>query len=257
VQNSPSERPGPVPNYPWGTNLRRLLPYIAGLELEVDRLRRHGRFVYQEMRGALEQIRALCQQGEQTGTASLEAVGQAVADLVKLLRELQDPPGYHPSHDQVVAISVRALAEHVFRLQQRLLAVPNVALRLDLESESIDWFPARLRHILDNLLGNALKYCDPGKAESWVLLGMRVSPEAYELRVCDNGIGLPPGDRDHLLDLFYRSSPVREAGLGVGLAVVRLLVEQSGGSLTLDSGEGQGTTFSVILPRYELEDYLV
>jgi signal transduction histidine kinase len=42
----------------------------------------------------------------------------------------------------------------------------------------------------------------------------------------------------------------------VGLAVVKLLVEQSGGSLAVDSGEGQGTTFVVVLPRYETEDYL-
>jgi len=44
--------------------------------------------------------------------------------------------------------------------------------------------------------------------------------------------------------------------LGVGLGVVKLLVEQSGGSLTVDSGEGQGTTFVVVLPRYDVADYL-
>ena len=45
--------------------------------------------------------------------------------------------------------------------------------------------------------------------------------------------------------------------LGVGLAVVKLLVEQSAGTLTVDSGEGQGTTFVLTLPRYELEDFLI
>lgn len=257
MQTPSSDRPGFVPPNPWGTDLRRLLPYIAELELEVDRLRRHGRFVYQEVREALERIHKMCQAGEGDGAKSGGAIGQAVEALARLFRELQDPPGYHPAHDQVVAISVRALVEHVFRLQQRRLAAPEAVLRLKLENESIDWFPGRLRHILDNLLGNALKYRDPGKAESWVQVDLRIGPEAYEFQVCDNGIGLPPGDRDQLLDLFYRASPLRAAGLGVGLAVVRLLVEQSGGALTLDSREGQGATFSLMLPRYEVDDYLV
>ena len=45
--------------------------------------------------------------------------------------------------------------------------------------------------------------------------------------------------------------------MGVGLAVVKLLVEQSGGTLTVDSGEGQGSTFVAVLPRYDVDDYLL
>jgi len=156
----------------------------------------------------------------------------------------------------VVAIAVRPLAEQVFRWQQRLEGAPQVILRLELETEHVEWFPARLRHILDNLLSNALKYRDPGKAESWVRLGLRASPNDYELRVSDNGIGLPSEGRADMFELFYRAAPVRAAGLGVGLAVVKLLVEQSGGTLSADSGEGQGSTFVAVLPRYDVEDYL-
>src|SRR5207244_911020 len=110
--------------------------------------------------------------------------------------------------------------------------------------------------ILDNLLSNALKYRDPDKAEQWVRLALRESPEGYEFRVSDNGVGLPAADRDRVLELFHRSAAARAAGLGVGLAVVKLLVEQSGWSLTVDSGPGQGTTFVVVLPRYDEKDYL-
>ena len=52
-------------------------------------------------------------------------------------------------------------------------------------------------------------------------------------------------------------APARAAGLGVFLAVVKLLVEQSGGTLTVESGEGQGTTFMAVLPRYDVDDYLL
>jgi signal transduction histidine kinase len=170
---------------------------------------------------------------------------------------LQELPGYHPAHDQVIAIAVRPLTEQVFRWQQRLAGAPEVGLRLELESEHVEWFPARLRHILDNLISNALKYRDPNKNELWVRLGLRVSPEGYEFRVSDNGIGLPSADCAEMFELFYRAAPARAAGLGVGLAVVKLLVKQSGGTLTVDSGEGQGSSFVVVLPRYDLDDYLI
>ena len=72
----------------------------------------------------------------------------------------------------------------------------------------------------------------------------------------DNGVGLPPSEYRQAFELFYRAAPARAVGLGVGLAVVKLLVEQSGGMLTADSGEGQGTTFVAVLPRYDIDDFL-
>ena len=87
-------------------------------------------------------------------------------------------------------------------------------------------------------------------------LGLRASPEGYELRVTDNGIGLGRSERDQVFDLFYRAAPARAAGLGVGLAVVKMLVEQSGGSVAVDAGTSPGTAFVAILPRYAVDDFL-
>jgi signal transduction histidine kinase len=212
-------------------NDHRVLAYIADLELEVDRLRRQGQFVRHEVREALRRIQQGCADATARGDAPppLADIARAADQLGGLLQDLQEPPGYHPAHDQVIAIALRPLAEQVFRWQQRLAGAPEVALRLELEGEYVEWFPARLRHILDNLLSNSLKYRDPGKAEAWVRLALRVSPEGYELRVSDNGVGLPAGEGPHVFDLFYRAAPARAAGLGVGLAVVELLVEQRGG----------------------------
>jgi signal transduction histidine kinase len=157
----------------------------------------------------------------------------------------------------VVAIAVRPLAEQVFRWQQRLLGADGTLLQLELEVEHAEWFPARLRHILDNLISNSLRYRDPEKAENWVRVSLRASPETYDLRVSDNGLGLPAGTPGQVFELFHRFALARAVGPGVGLAVVKMLVEQSGGSLSVDSGEGQGTTFVALLPRYAADDYLV
>jgi signal transduction histidine kinase len=233
-----------------------LLAYVADLELEVDRLRKQAQFVHHEVRDSLKRIHLLCAGGPEAEKSARPEIDRVATQLASVLRDLQEPSGYHPAHDQVIAIAVRPLIEQVFRWQQRLLAAPQVVLQLELESEYVEWFPARLRHILDNLLSNALKYRDPDKAEQWVKVGLRVSPEGYEVRVVDNGIGLPPEQGAQVFQLFYRAAPARAAGLGVGLAIVKLLVEQTNGTLTVTSGPGQGTTFVAVLPRYDVADYL-
>ncbi|HLJ93298.1 MAG TPA: sensor histidine kinase [Gemmataceae bacterium] len=249
----------PTESMPNATNIHLLLAYLADLELEVDRLRKQSQFVQHEVRETLNRIRFLCMNTSEPGNvpSSLGEIGQATKNMLEVLRDLHESPGYHPAHDQVIAIAVRPLAEKVFRWQQRLVGAMQVVLRLELECEHVEWFPARLRHILDNLLSNALKYHDPSKSESWVSLSLKIVPEGYELRISDNGIGLRPDGGTQVFELFYRAAPARAAGLGVGLAVVKLLVEHSGGTLNVDSGEGQGTTFVAVLPRYDINDYLV
>ena len=112
------------------------------------------------------------------------------------------------------------------------------------------------RHILDNLISNALRYRDPDKGEIRVGLQLRIVDNGYELRFTDNGLGIPDDKAAGMLELFYRAAPTRVAGLGVGLAVVKLLVEQSCGTLSVSSGEGQGTSVTVVLPRYDLDDHI-
>jgi signal transduction histidine kinase len=237
---------------------RRLLAYVGDLELEVDRLRRLPHLVHQQLRSALADIQKLCDPpaGAADAPVTLAPVAEAVRQALTTLHELRDPPGYHPAHDQVVAIAVRPLIEQTFGWQQRLEKVTDVTLRFALETEHVDWFPARFRHIMAQLLMNALRNRDPQKGDMWVEVGLRATPESYELRVLDNGVGLAESEQDRVFELFFRAAPVHDSVPCVGMAVVKLLVEQSGGSLTVDSGAGQGTTFFVMLPRYEMDDYL-
>lgn len=239
--------------------LQRLLAYVADLELEIDRLRHQSHLIRQEVKLALKRLTAPGEApgADGSGGATAGPVREAVGQLTEVLRDLQELPGYHPAHDQVIDIAVRPLAEQVFRWQQRLQAVPAAKLEMELECESVAWFPARLRHVLDNLVSNALKYHDPDKSEVLVRLGARATPDWFEFRVSDNGVGLGPADRDRAFELFYRAAPARAAGLGVGLAVVKMLVEQSGGALKIESEEGSGTTVTALLPRFELDDFLI
>jgi signal transduction histidine kinase len=249
----PRARPGK----PSDGDLRRLLAYVADLELEVDRLRRNVHLLQHEVGAALGRIRPLTAADGAGEGNPLDEIGALVTHLAEVVHDLREGPGYHPAHDQVLAIAVRPLAEQVFRWHQHLLGAQDVTLQLDLESEHVEWFPARLRHILDSLLSNALKFRDPEKAGAWVRLALCTSAEAYELRVSDNGVGLTASERTQVFDLFYRAAPAQVDGSGVGLAVVKQLVEHSGGTLEVDAGAGQGATFVAVLPRYAVDDFLV
>ena len=239
-----------------GPDAGQLLAYVADLELEVDRLRRHGTFIEREATTTLMRILRLCT-GPVAGDPlpTLAEVDATVRLLLETVKDLHEPPGYHPAHDQVVAIAVRPLAEQVFRWQQRLTGMRTVAIRLELESEHMEWFPARFRHILDNLLAHALRCQDPTASGLCVSVRLRTSGDEYELQVSNNGVG-ESGQERRDFALFYRAGPVRGGGLDAGLAVVRMLVEQSGGTLNSRLREGGGLDFVLTLPKYDLLDYL-
>lgn len=236
-----------------------LLGYIADLELEIDRLRKQGHFVRNTVRDVLKKLHALSDAaGVEQAESVFHRIREEIGGLAEVMRDLQESPGYHPVHDQVIAIPIRPVADQVFRWQQRLENASAVTMKMELDCEHIDWFPARLRHILDNLFAFALKNRDPGKQESWVGLRLVTETNSYHLEVFDNGNGPPLPTGDDLSGLLFRRVLGRTAngGADVGLAVVKLLVEQSGGALRLETREGRGTSIMVILPRYEIDDFI-
>ena len=108
----------------------------------------------------------------------------------------------------------------------------------------------RLVQILANLLNNAAKYTPSGGT---IRLAMQASNDEVLLAIADNGIGIASDLQPRIFDLFTQAerSPDRaQGGLGIGLALVKSLVELHGGSVACDSpGPGRGSTFSVRLPR--------
>jgi PAS domain S-box-containing protein len=109
-----------------------------------------------------------------------------------------------------------------------------------------------LRHILSNLLSNAIKY---SPADRPVTFDVHCSPDQITFRVQDQGIGIPEDDQKRLFDTFHRASNVRHIpGTGLGLAIVKQSVDLHGGTITFESEEGVGTTFTVIIPQIPSEE---
>ncbi len=105
-----------------------------------------------------------------------------------------------------------------------------------------------LTQVLENLIGNAVKFSHPGDT---VRVQATWSGGQWRVDVADQGIGIPPDEMDRLFHRFVRASNARTSGrpgTGLGLSVVKAIVEVHGGWVTVDSELEQGTTFSIYLP---------
>lgn len=111
--------------------------------------------------------------------------------------------------------------------------------------------PGSLQTMLVNLLDNAVKYTPTGGR---VVLRGREVPGGYELSVEDTGPGIPDEEQERVFERFYRVDRARDratGGTGLGLSIVKHTAEAHGGSVTLRSSLGEGSTFTVFLPQPE------
>ncbi len=108
--------------------------------------------------------------------------------------------------------------------------------------------PLKITQILSNLLGNALKYRDHArKPKISVKVITSTNPRYTTLEIKDNGIGIPEDKISLLFRPFSRIHPEHAEGTGIGLASVKKLVERLGGTITVSSVVGEGSTFQVLL----------
>jgi signal transduction histidine kinase len=148
-------------------------------------------------------------------------------------------------------IDLVALVERVVSLQQVLAARKGIEVRCRTEVERLEMVadPVKLEQVLNNLIGNAVKFSPPGSA---VDVRVTVAADAVTLSVEDRGPGVPADELDKLFRPFERTR-VREKGTGLGLAIVKRIVEGHRGRIRVESEAGRGSTFHVSLPRRGLE----
>ena len=136
------------------------------------------------------------------------------------------------------AASQAALAAHQ-SVEVRVQVAPNLPL-IEADRE-------RIAQVLGNLMSNALRYTPAGGT---ITLSAEAAAESVLLRVSDTGPGIEPDHLPHIFQRFYRADESRTTNgeSGLGLAIAKSLVEAHGGTITVESIVGQGTTFTVALP---------
>jgi len=137
---------------------------------------------------------------------------------------------------------VRELVE-----QSRQAGAGGVELVTTTESLVGEWDPDRLERVITNLLSNAVKYSAPGSA---VAVELEARAASAVVRVRDQGMGIAAADQRRIFDWFVRGENAQRLtkGIGIGLAGARRIVEQHGGTLSVQSELGAGATFTLELP---------
>ncbi len=182
--------------------------------------------------------------------AQLETMDRQVGRLDTLINELLDVSRITVGRLdlEISEFDVAALMREVVGRFQQELDWGHHTVTLDLGGPVIGcWDRLRLDQVVSNLLSNAMKY---GGERKLIEMGVSTGPAGVEVWVRDHGVGISPEDQDRIFERFERLISVRHfGGFGLGLWIVRQIVEAHGGRVRVQSAPGEGSTFTVEVPR--------
>lgn len=183
----------------------------------------------------------------------LVAIDVAAARMVRLIEDITDAARLRLGQVLPLDLQETDLVQVVQgTVDQHRLTTASHILRLETEVPALvgQWDAHRLERAVGNLLTNAIKYSPAGSEIVVRLTHEEEGDNSWAtLSVIDHGIGIPEADLPHLFERFRRASNVGAvAGTGLGLTGVKQIIEQHGGTVTVKSIEGQGSTFTIRLP---------
>jgi signal transduction histidine kinase len=211
-----------------------------------------------ELRTPLTVIRGnvdLMRRMNSTDAESMDSIVSEVDRLSRLVGDLlllaQAESGKLPMARRVVEMDTLLLEA---MQQMRVLARDRLQMKLgEIDQVLVCGDADRLKQVLVNLIGNAIKYTPPGGE---VLVGLGKVENKARLTISDNGPGIPLEDVPHIFERFYRGEKSRTRsrdgkGFGLGLSIAYWIVRNHGGQIEVAPREPQGTTFCVWLPLAE------
>jgi signal transduction histidine kinase len=219
---------------------------LAAIQGQAQLLRRRA-----TRAGSLDRERVL------KGLAQIETSTRMMAQLLDEWSDVARLQMGEPLHLDRQPTDLVALTRQIAAAQQQTTESHQIVVKAA-EDELVGlWDAMQLARVLGNLLGNAVKYSPAGGTITVALSRDERAEGAWAtLAVRDQGVGIPAADLPHIFERFHRGSNVAGhiAGTGIGLATVRQIVEQHGGTITVESWPDKGSTFTVQLPLAVSED---
>jgi signal transduction histidine kinase len=169
-----------------------------------------------------------------------------LSDSLLLLSEGDQP------QMKMSAVDIASILNEVAAEARAKATAANVSLELEpIHGElSAIGYPIRLKQAVINLVDNAIKYNKPGGT---VKISARAEGSQIVMQVQDTGIGISQADRERIFNRFFRVDKSRsraQGGIGLGLAIVKKIVEDHGGTISVESTPGEGSTFRIVLSRH-------
>jgi signal transduction histidine kinase len=209
--------------------------------------------VAHDLRSPLTRLRGTAELALQTDTpeAAREALADSVEESDRVLTMLNTLMDVTEAENGMMRLrrthcSVSELLDEVLEIYRVIAEERTIEVKTDFGEECYaDIDPNRMRQAFANLIDNAVKYTEPGGT---VEVGCRRVAEGIQVTIRDNGIGIPPGEQSRIWDRLYRGDKSRsQRGLGLGLSLVKAVVEAHAGMITVRSEAGKGSEFTVLL----------
>lgn len=204
----------------------------------------------------LLQRRALQNGAQERDLRSIQIIHDQAWRLTNLIGSLLDISRIETGQLRLdpAPLNLRALVERIIGEMEPVFERYSFSYDLGAEALIVEGDAVRLEQVLHNLFQNATRYSPPG---STVTIRLWREDQTARLSVADQGIGIPEAALPHIFQRFFRAhtdDTHRISGLGIGLFVVKEIVELHGGSVEVESAEGVGSTFSVSLPLTRREN---
>lgn len=179
---------------------------------------------------------------------------QSIHKLDETLKEILDYSRNARSALHVSPVDIRKTIEDSFERMKYMEGSDQIRKSIHIRNNAPFYSDSyRLSVILNNLVSNAIKYKDPAKGECVLAVTADITPSRLELVVSDNGIGIPRIHVPRIFEMFFRATEKGD-GAGLGLYIVRETVEKLEGAVTVQSKNGDGTTFFITLPNMKMTE---
>ncbi len=184
-----------------------------------------------------------------------ESIERAATRMNRLIKDLLDVTRMEAGRlaiDRARVVTRQVVSESV-EAQKALAASAALALSLDVRQDLPDvWADRdRLLQVFENLIGNAVKFTEPGGGIS---VGAASRGREVLFWVNDTGSGIAAEDLPHLFDRFWQAGKTERRGSGLGLPIVKAIVEAHGGRIWAESAPGKGSTFLFTIPTAALTE---
>ena len=224
---------------------------------EVDRVRRE--FVHtvsHDLRSPLTSVIGYTELVDRAGPLNdlqkdfLGRIQNSIQHITSLINDLLDIGSIEAGIDtRREFVQLEGISRYTIDMLHGQIKAKDIKIRTNLAAAlpALRANPIRLRQVLDNIIGNAIKYSHD---HSEIYISIHSEGNQVILEVTDQGPGIPPSDQPHIFDKFYRGTNIGSGieGSGLGLAIVKNIVENHQGRIWVESTLGKGSSFFIVLP---------
>jgi two-component system NtrC family sensor kinase len=224
---------------------------------EVDRIRTE--FVHtvsHDLRSPLTSVIGYAELVDRAGPLNenqqefLKRIQDSIQHITSLINDLLDLGKIEAGMDtRREFVQLEGILHYTLEMLQGQIRAKNLRVQIEIAPAlpPLRANPVRLRQVLDNVIGNAIKY---SYVNSEIQIAIHFEENQIILKVSDQGPGIPVADQPHIFDKFYRGTNVDSdvEGSGLGLAIVKNIVENHQGRIWVESTVGKGSSFFIVLP---------